>query len=1135
MMQHPQPWRGDTSLGADDVLHLITPPGRPPLTPTDEQRDIVQSPLAPLLVVAGAGAGKTATMSMRVLWAIANKGVAPDAILGLTFSRKAAGEMGTKFRADVERLRDGLGVDIDGEPVTSTYNSFAQRIVREHGLHIGLDPEMRLVGAARSVEMMTSIVTNWRDDLPGDKTPSVLVRMALNLAGHLSEHEMTPESGREALRLFGEELREAGGEYPSFKEYIAANDMRIAILDFIDAYQQQKKDAGLIDYSDQLFLATRIVREVPDVAAQLRAEHEMVLLDEFQDTSVIQMELLSRIFHDHPVTAVGDPHQAIYGWRGASASSLETFLSRFCTQHPPTPEQTRTLSIAWRNDRRILVAANAVAAPLRQHANRALSPVLRSRPDAGTGDIVFSYTPHRGDQVEAVADFIESRRVHSGGAWPTAAVLCRRRRDFPEIERALRERGIPTQVLDLGGLLTQAAVSDVRAALEIALAVDASNWLLRLLSARDIGGSDLALLWKWARQGAEDSTRPILMDAIDSPPPIGWSAPGVEGSFSRAAHMRIEILGRQLRHVRAGLGRSIPEQVERAARILGVRSDLLADPLPTSGLEALDAFLDVAITYDNDNPEPTLRGFLAWLAAAEEEENGLPMPIGEPDPHAVQILTVHAAKGLEWDCVAVVSLSDSIFPKHSSPRYTVSWREAPVADSGWLKKADELPYPLRGDRADLPPLTPDWPDGDLKAAIEAYHDQIATSSRATVSGSAKKYVDQVIRPALGAHHEREERRLAYVALTRARHHMLLAGSWYEEGTSTHHPSRYLMEARAALIDLLDPQAPTPPSMDDATRAAAIGEASTDERQVMVDEYRTAVGEVPPDDEPENAHIDAQQAHFPPEPGPSRRLVDGAARAVRQAQDSLPHDVDPLAAIRALGDDPLIDDTCALVLESRLRAEKNAIIDLPVERLAATSLDHLLADPQAFAVEIRRPMPKEPSSSASLGTILHAWLERQMRMTSGELWDTPVPGEDILDSHSAKRLAQMKENFHSLNLFGCVPIAVEEPFSVTIGGIDIQGRIDAVLRQDNGRHLVVDWKSGRLPSQGTPVEDLIYYLRQLRLYSLAWAQRIGVEEGEVDALVAFLSGPQVYTIEDLESLVGGKDRRHISQVVQQVFH
>ena len=214
---------------------------------------------------------------------------------------------------------------------------------------------------------MTQIVEAWPTDLDDDLSPAGVVGRILHLAGEIAEHGYTVESARQALEGFGRELEIVGDSNEAARDLHQANQRRIAFLGPIEAYQKRKREMGLLDFSDQLVLATRIVREVPSVRAALREEFRAVLLDEFQDTSVIQMELLSTLFGDHAVTAVGDPNQAIYGWRGASASSLETFLERFQTG-VAEEDQTLTLSTAWRNDVSILDAANRVAAPLREVA-----------------------------------------------------------------------------------------------------------------------------------------------------------------------------------------------------------------------------------------------------------------------------------------------------------------------------------------------------------------------------------------------------------------------------------------------------------------------------------------------------------------------------------------------------------------------------------------------------------------------------------------------------------------------------------------------------------------------------------------------------------------------------------------------
>ena len=1055
--------------------------------PTEEQVAVVESPARPLLVVAGAGSGKTETMSMRVLWLVAHEGIDPGAILGLTFTRKAAGELGARLRDRLGRLGAAMPALADLEdPVSLTYNSFAERLVAEHGLRIGIDPDVRLLGQAGCVQMMTEVVQEWRDDLSavGDRTPTSVIARALSLAGHVAEQDLSVEEARLGLDCFGEELRalapaKVGGH---LKKAVAATEERLALLDLVAEFSRRKRDAGVLDFGDQLLLATRIVREAPDVVDQLRLDHAAVLLDEFQDTSVIQMELLSRLFHDHPVTAVGDPNQAIYGWRGASAASLETFLQRF-QDGPAEPSQTLTLSTSWRNDASILACANVVARPLRDHAVNAASPVLTPREGAGPGRVEVAYVVDRDAQARRVADFIEAHRVPRGSRMSTSAVVCRRRRDFQLIDDALRARDIPTQVIGLGGLLDQPAVADVRAALELSVDVTNSPWLLRLLAGLDLGAADLALLGQWARHLARRSTHSqhpdsLLLDAVDTPPEHGWRpAPGGP-AFSAAAAARVRVLGQRLRAVRRGSGRGVVEQVERSISILGVAEDVLADPLLNTGREALDAFVDVAAQYQSGAQGAGMRGFLAWLAVAEDEENGLSAPAAEPDPDAVQILTIHGAKGLEWDSVAVVALDDGVFPAHRQRTFR-EWREAPAPDWGWLMKGDELPYPLRGDASALPPFVPD------------------TEGGRTPQAAFNTWANGPYREEMGRHLEREERRLAYVAMTRARTHLLLAGTWVDLTTTPRPPSRYLMEPLMAGLTDSDPA--------------------------------TALAQRPSPEDVQALQAGRGPTSFPPRPGRTRELVSASARRFLDRAGQLESaQSGAFQVLAALGDDPLVRDVQALLEERALRAERSSRVVVP-SRLAATGISRLLGSPRDFAETLRRPVPAEPSTSAALGTVFHAWAERQLRLTSGELWDEPTPGEDVLSPSDRKSLQAMRRNFRSLDVQDQVPIAVEEPFAIQVGGVSIQGRIDAVFRDARGRDTVIDWKSGHAPSESTDPQRLHYFATQLRLYRTAWAQRTGVPESQVRARVAFLATPRVYDVEDLDRLLGASDLSVVDQV------
>ena len=1113
-------------------------------TPTPEQVRVVEAPRRPLLVVAGAGSGKTETMSMRVLWLLANHpDLSPSSILGLTFTRKAAGELGERLRERIRLLSremPQLRERLDEDPVSLTYNSFAERIVSEHGMRIGLDPDFSMLSEAGAIDLMTQIVEAWPTDLDDKLTPTGVVEQVLHLAGEIAEHGYTVGSAREALEEFGRELEQVGRGNDKSRDAIDMNRRRIAFLAPIEVYQQRKRDMGVLDFSDQLVLATRIVREAPAVRASLREEFRAVLLDEFQDTSVIQMDLLSMLFADHAVTAVGDPNQAIYGWRGASASSLESFLDRFQTG---TSEegQTLTLSTAWRNDVSILDAANRVAAPLREVPSfqagkqelKAQSPVLVPRGGAGPGAVDIAFTQDYDEALGAMVDFVQWVRSQpvKDGKRRSVAVLSRQRRDFPLIDDALREAGIPTEIVGLGGLLDQPAVQDVRAALELAYDVEASPWLARLLAGIDLGAADLMALGDWARflarQEGVNPHQAILLDAVDSPPKPGWAAEG-RPAISEEAVRRVRLLAERLRQVREGVGRSITEQVERAILIMGTLDDVIADPLSMGGRAALDEFISVAAAYEKETPGASLGSFLAYLDMAEKREDGLDAPLGEPDPNAVQILTVHGSKGLEWDGVVVFGLADGSFPLHKSK--SRPWTDDPPANKAWVTDVGSLPHPLRGDRADLPPF-----EFDVEGAKNP-------------STAFKQWLEGEYGASLGEHAEREERRLAYVAMTRARSAQLLVGSWMSGfNKKVTHPSRYLMDASAQLFEhtpgvssgtvgaIEDPQMWSNGRWRDHAVKSSVGEG------------RCLMMPVPQAEEGSDQGAGARVFEtFPEEPGSSRQRVAAAAQAVEAQIDAMPEDQDVYEALAQLGDDPAVRDTVALIEEYHLGLE-TPVVDLWAERVPATSVSALLQDADEFARDMRRPMPARPSSFSALGTVFHAWVERELHLASadpaseitagnevGAGEDAALAGGDdtadeaLLTDGERERLERLRANFRAFvanELSDYRAVAIEEAFSVEVGGVSVQGRIDAVFERvggDGPRYLVVDWKSGRPVTATTKPDKVAYFVTQLRLYRRAWAARMGVDASDVGAMVAFLAGPSHYTLENLEDMIAGAE-------------
>jgi len=518
--------------------------------PTPEQARIIAHPLAPLLVVAGAGSGKTATMSQRVVHLVAGGQVRPDQILGLTFTRKATAELEQRVRTRLARLAvSGLPglpeLDEEAGPTIATYNAFAGSLVRDHGLRLGIDPDSTLITEARAWQIATRIVTERTEPLPLDK-PGAAATALLALDGALSENLLSVADAAEQLGELAA-LMEGIGSVRGCKTLVRgvpeALTTRLGMLEAVAAYRDYKLRHSLLDFGDQIALGCRIAEEVPDVAQSLRTQYPAVLLDEFQDTSVAQIRLLAALFSDSGVTAVGDPNQAIYGWRGASAGALDTFHEYFNpgagTDGVDERAPVLPLSTAWRNDRAILRAANVTSSPLRHHtpqpgdAEVARIPVdeLHERPGAAglaEGVVVGAFVQDPLAEARTIADFMEER-------WsPQAemAVLCRTRAQLLPIADALDDLGVPYEIIGLGGMLSVPEVADVRAALTVAADPERGDRLLRLLTGAGIGAADLRALAALARaqvrsaraqagDGRDQAEReqpdtPLLSEAIET-------------------------------------------------------------------------------------------------------------------------------------------------------------------------------------------------------------------------------------------------------------------------------------------------------------------------------------------------------------------------------------------------------------------------------------------------------------------------------------------------------------------------------------------------------------------------------------------------------------------------------------------
>jgi DNA helicase-2/ATP-dependent DNA helicase PcrA len=1016
--------------------------GKPVPHPTAQQRAVIEAPLEPALVVAGAGSGKTETMANRVLWLLANGLVEPAQVLGLTFTRKAAGELGTRIRERIAEL-DAAGLlparDVFESPHVATYNAFANTLYRDSAILLGREGDAPVLGEAAAWQLARGVVIRSRDERLPDlgRNLDAVTKAVLAVARGVAEHA----GDLDELRALAVELGALAAlptDSPRF-EYADAIELgeRLGALgvlaDLAAEYDAEKVRRGVVEYADQVALALRIAQKQPAIGEDLRDRYRVVLLDEYQDTSVVQTRLLAALFGGSAVMAVGDPNQSIYGWRGASAANLEQFAELFGAT------SRFALSVSWRNGTRILDAANRLVAPF---AGRGV-PVeqLEPSPSATSIDVQAVFPETVAEEAAAVADWLASRVSEQR----TAAMLLRARATQPSFLQALRDRGVPFHVLGIGGLLAEPEIADLVAFLSAMDDPAAGIQLLRVLAGSRwrVGVADLHALsrlasWLRSRDHAQrqldEEVREALrtavapgeggsiVDALDflRAAPEGHVA--LEG-FSAVGLARLRDAGATLHRLRARSRLDLPDLVALVVQELQLDLEVASNEYRVLGSANLDAFSDALAGYLAIAEIATLTGFLGWLREAELREDLSPRP-EPPEPGTVQVLTVHGAKGLEWDVVAVPRLVTDEFP--SRPR---------EGFQGWLGFG-QYPWPLRGDAAELPVF--EWRGASTRK-------QLLDAQKEFSAGVRQRALD-------------EERRLAYVAVTRARHELLLSGSFWATQTKPREPAVFLRDL-AGLI----PELP-----------AASGHAEN------------PLGD------------DLERLVWPLDPlGDRRPAAEWAARAVRDAEPRL--------------EGPWTRDLELLLAERDARLAATTV-PLPT-RVPASRFHDYVSEPDRVAAELRRPMPERPFSATRLGTLFHAWVEQRFAFGAGaeelDAVAAETDGGDLVD----ERLDELRARFERSEFAQRRPREVEREIHLPFDDRIVICKIDAVYDEPDGRVRIVDWKTGRAPKDAA---DLERKQLQLALYRLAYARWAGIDESLVDAAFYFVADDLVLVPEAIDS-------------------
>ncbi|HTM68195.1 MAG TPA: ATP-dependent DNA helicase [Candidatus Binatia bacterium] len=675
-----------------------------------EQRRAVTHGAGPLLIVAGAGTGKTTVISKRVAWLISTGRAKPEEILALTFTEKAAGEMTDR----VDQLLPLGYVDL----WISTFHAFCRRILEERGLDIGVPNEFRLLDQTDAY----LLVRRHFDKFPLDYyrplgNPTKFIHGMLRHFSRAKDEDISPEDYLKYAKDLALDADDAEGIDRKRQQELA---------DAYHVYQKLLLDEGCLDLGDLQMYAIRLLRTRPQLLADYRKRFKYVLVDEFQDTNWAQYELIKMLSgKDGNLVVVGDDDQSIYKFRGASVSNILQFKNDF-----PSAKDI-VLTTNYRSRQGILDRSyafiqknnpNRLEVKLAGADGKGITKRLTGeRPGEATVEHL-RFTTHDEEVAGVVNRIVDMKEADPEREWSDFAILVRSNSAADDYSRRLQRRGVPYQFLALRGLYTKPVIMDCLAYFALLDDYHESPAFYRVLSSPPyaVPGGDLVALAHEARK-----TSHSIYEVASGRNALAWLSDEARGKLDK-------LMGDIARHTQLARTKGVTQLLIAFLTESGYLKHLKSgdDASAREQFSYLHQFLDRLKRFEETHDEPTLRSFIAEFALEREsgEEGSLAFD-PETGPDMVRIMTVHAAKGLEFPYVFIVDLVDKRFPS--------------------VARAEEIPLPDALTKEILP-------DG-------------------------------------GDVHLEEERRLFYVAMTRAKDGLFLTSAEDYGGKTKKKPSRFLAE------------------------------------------------------------------------------------------------------------------------------------------------------------------------------------------------------------------------------------------------------------------------------------------------------------------------------------------------------
>ncbi|MDF5755517.1 ATP-dependent DNA helicase [Spongiactinospora sp. TRM90649] len=947
----------------------------------ENQRAVVDHPGGPLLVLAGPGTGKTTTIVETIVDRVERRGLDPERVLVLTFSRKAAGELRDRITARLRRTTR--------TPLALTFHGYAYALLRRAAADRGDEPPRLLTGPEELLEVRRLLHGELEDGAPD--WPSYL-REALKTRGFAEE--VSDFLARAAERgLDGDDLVELGRAHGR-ADWAAAGR-------FARRYQARfdLDPVPALDYAELIRAAAGLLTEGP-VRERERAAYDIVFVDEYQDTDPAQEHLLRRLAGDgRDLVVVGDPDQSIYGFRGAEVDGIMRFPERFRTR-----DGDEAPVIALRTCRRmgpeILRASRRISArlpstPAREH--RQLKPVRQD------GEVRVLLTDSATQEAAVVADTLRRAHLLDGVPWSRMAVLVRSAvRQMPLLRRALATAGVPVMVaadeLPLASepgvrpLIALLRVATDPAALDEAVAED--------LLTGPIGGTDMigvrrlrralrvaehAAAAELSAEGAAPvpvrSSGELLVAAVTDQAELIRVEPHVAAPATRVA--RLVATARDAVR-RKGSAEEVLWEVWQASGLAGTWTDASVSGGPRGvqadrDLDAVVALFDHAARFVDRLPKAGVEVFLDDMAS--QEIAGDSLAEHAPDAEAVRILTAHRAKGLEWDIVVVAGVQEAV-----------------------------------------------WPDVRMRGSMLGIDAMIELSK-----GSALD-TTEFAAAALASKQLAEERRLFYVAATRARSRLVVTAVGGDD--TDERPSRFLNE--------LLPGGVEPAGVDDRARWLSMSALVADLRQAVCDPTRPAV-----------VRRDA-----------ARHLARLAEAGIAGAHPDDWYGLTPLTDDRPLGWPDDVVRISPSAVESFSKCGLRWLLETAVGASGTSAAQGLGTIIHALAVLAATGVPAEETLGKRLDAIWDEldfggkWFNRKQRQVAEQM--------------IRKFVRWQQDNDRDL-------ISTEEAFTAVVGeGIEIRGRVDRVERDGDGRAVIIDIKTGG----SKPSESEMDRHPQLGVYQLA---------------------------------------------------